>query len=98
MKYTVGPQGISFHVKVSPGASQSGIQGIEEGYLKVRLAAPPVDGKANAELIRLMARLLHLSKSQISIRSGLSSRRKVLHLEHFQEENFRQFLGSLEKN
>ena len=97
MKYQVGPRGLTFPVKVQPGASQSAIQGIEGEFLKVRLAAPPVDGQANEELIRLLSRLLHLPKSKISIRAGVFSRQKVLLLEQFPEENFQQFLRGLDK-
>jgi uncharacterized protein (TIGR00251 family) len=97
MKYKVGPQGLTFPVKVQPGASQSAIQGVEGEFLKVRLAAPPVDGKANEELIKLISKLLNLPKSRISIRTGVSSRRKVLLLEQFPEESFQRFLQSLGK-
>jgi len=97
MKYKAGPQGLTFPVKVHPGASHSAIQGVEGEYLKVRLAAPPVDGKANEELIKLISKLLNLPKSRISIRTGVSSRRKVLLLEHFPEESFQRFLQSIEK-
>jgi uncharacterized protein len=97
MKYQVGPRGLTFPVKVQPGAAQSMIQGIDGEFLKVRLAAPPVDGKANEELIRLLSRLLKLPKSKISIRTGVSTRRKVLLLEQFPEEHFQRFLRNLEK-
>ena len=98
MKYQVGRQGLSFSVKVRPGAAPSAIQGIEGDFLKVRLAAPPVDGKANEELIRLLSGLLHLPKSKISIRAGVFSRQKVLLLEQFPEENFQHFLRGLGKD
>jgi uncharacterized protein (TIGR00251 family) len=97
MKYKVGPQGLAFPVKVQPGASQTAIQGIEGEFLKVRLAVRPVDGKANEELIRLFSRRLNLPKCRISIRTGVSSRRKILLLEQFSEESFQQFLQSLGK-
>lgn len=97
MKYKVGPEGLTFPVKVQPGASHSAIQGVEGEFLKVRLAAPPVDGKANEELIRLISRWLDLPKSRVSIRTGISSRRKVLLLKQFSEENFQRYLQSLGK-
>ena len=97
MKYQVGRQGLSFSVKVGLGAAPSAIQGIEGEFLKVRLAARPVDGKANEELIRLISRSLHLPKSKISIRAGVFSRQKVLLLEQFSEENFQRFLRGFDK-
>lgn len=97
MKYQVGRQGLSFSVKVQLGRAPSAIQGIEGESLKVRLAAPPVDGKANEELIRLISRSLHLPKSKISILTGVFSRQKVLLLEQFSEENFQRFLRGFDK-
>jgi uncharacterized protein len=75
-------QGISFAVKVVTGAPKSMIVGPEEEFLKIRLAAPAVDGKANLALIELLSRVLRVSKSSIKIRSGLTSRRKVVRVEH----------------
>jgi hypothetical protein len=46
--------------------------------LKIRLAAPPVDGKANAALIRFVADTLKLPTSAVNLKSGHNSRRKVL--------------------
>ena len=97
MKFISGPLGLTISVKVQPGACQSIVQGIEEEYLKVRLAAPPVEGRANEELIRLFSRLLDLPKSKILIRHGVTSRRKTLLLEGYREADFRRFLETLGK-
>lgn len=75
-------RGISFAVKVVAGASKSMIVGPEEKFLKIRLAAPAVDGKANLALIELLSRVLRVSKSSIKIRSGLTSRRKLVQVEN----------------
>ncbi len=48
--------------------------------LKIRLAAPPVDGKANEALLRFVAETLGLPKSAVSLKSGQTSRRKVLEI------------------
>ena len=48
--------------------------------MKIRLAAPPVDGKANAALINFVADRLGLAKSAVSLKSGQTSRRKVLEI------------------
>lgn len=60
-------------VRVVPRASKSEIVGEVNGALKVKIAAPPVDGAANAELIRLFSRKIGVSKSRIEILSGQSS-------------------------
>ncbi|MFN8008360.1 MAG: DUF167 domain-containing protein [Terriglobia bacterium] len=97
MKYPVDHRGLSLLVKVSPGAARSEIQGVENESLKVRLAAPPVDGKANEELIRILSRALGIPKSNVSIRKGHSSRRKLLQVDGLSEVDLRQFLDSLPK-
>jgi len=63
-------------VQVQPRASRSRVVGEHGGYLKVQLAAPPVDGAANAALLELLADLLGVPRRQVSLVSGESSRRK----------------------
>jgi uncharacterized protein (TIGR00251 family) len=63
-------------VRVIPRAGRSGIAGLRDGALLVRLAAAPVDGAANDELIALIARALHIPKRDITIVSGERSRSK----------------------
>jgi uncharacterized protein (TIGR00251 family) len=65
-------------VKVTPNAGRSEITGWSQGVLEVRVAAPPVAGRANRELTALLGKLLGVSKSSISIVSGRTSRRKVI--------------------
>lgn len=69
-------------VRVVPGAKKSEIIGEHEGALKVRIQAPPVDGKANKELVRFLAReVFGLSRSQVRLIRGDKSRSKVLELD-----------------
>ena len=63
-------------VRVIPRAGRSGFAGLRDGAVLVRLAAAPVDGAANDELIALLARALHLPKRDITITSGERSRSK----------------------
>jgi len=65
-------------VRVIPRAGRSGFAGLRDGALLVRLAAAPVDGAANDELIAMLARALHLPKRNITIISGERSRSKRL--------------------
>lgn len=65
---------------VQPGARKTEVQGVHGDALKIRLAAPPVDGKANDELVRFIARILKISRSQAQLVSGLASRQKRLHI------------------
>ena len=59
-------------------SSKSGVVGELDGILKIRLAAPPVDGEANEELIRLLAKLFDAPRQKIAILSGETSKNKVV--------------------
>ena len=63
---------------IQPGAKKTEVAGEHGDALKIRLAAPPVDGKANSALIAFVADRLGLAKSAVSLKSGLTSRRKVI--------------------
>jgi len=63
---------------IQPGAKKTIVAGVHGDALKIRLAAPPVDGKANAALIAFVAERLGLAKSAVCLKSGQTSRRKVL--------------------
>ncbi len=72
-------------VKVTPNASRNGILGWEDNptsgrCLRVRLQAPPVDGKANKALILFLAAELGVPKSRITLKKGKSSRLKTLEI------------------
>jgi uncharacterized protein (TIGR00251 family) len=72
--------GSRLRVKVKPRASKSRIVGVRSGMLEVAIAAPPVDGEANAELIRVLGRALGVRKSGIVIVSGEASREKLVEI------------------
>jgi hypothetical protein len=72
------PAGISLAVIAAPRASRSEITGVAEGRLRVRLAAPPVEGEANQELLRYLARTLGVPKSAVAVTAGASGRRKTV--------------------
>lgn len=71
-------QGVSFHVRVAPRASQDRLDGEFQGALKVRLTAPPVDDRANEALRRFLASRLRIAPSAIAIVSGAKSRTKLV--------------------
>ncbi len=75
---TAIPGGVDIAVHAQPRASRSKLCGIHDNRLKVQLAAPPVDGEANAALIELMSELLGVPKRQVEVHSGQSGRRKVV--------------------
>jgi uncharacterized protein (TIGR00251 family) len=65
-------------VHVQPGARTTEVAGVHGDALKIRLAAPPVDGRANATLVAFVAARLGLAQAAVSVHSGQTSRRKVL--------------------
>ena len=71
---------VVFAVKVVPRASRSEIAGELDSAMKVRISSPPVDGAANAELIKLFAKTLCVPKSSIEIVSGLTSKLKQIRI------------------
>jgi uncharacterized protein (TIGR00251 family) len=78
LKITEAGGGVTFAVRVVPRASRNEIVGVHGDALKVRLTAPPVEGRANEALVVLLAQRLGVRKSQVEIVAGVSSRRKVV--------------------
>ena len=65
-------------IKVKPNSQQQKIIEEADGSLSISLKSPPVDGKANEELIKLLAKKFSVLKSRITIKLGLSSRQKLV--------------------
>ena len=65
-------------VSVVPNARRTGADGLHDGTLRVRLAAPPVDGKANDTLLAWVAEELGLARRQVTLVRGQTARRKTL--------------------
>jgi hypothetical protein len=72
--------GVSFCIRVQPKSSKNEILGIVGEEMKIKLTAPPVEGEANKECIKFLARELGISKSSIRIIGGERSRNKVLRI------------------
>jgi uncharacterized protein (TIGR00251 family) len=71
---------VTLTLHVQPGARKTEIAGVHGDALKIRLAAPPVDGKANAALIEFVANRLDVPKSAVRLVNGQTSRRKILEI------------------
>jgi len=71
-------EGCVLTVHVQPGAKRTEIVGEHGDALKIRLAAPPVDGKANEALLSYLAEKLSVGRRAVELRSGMTSRRKVV--------------------
>ena len=82
--------GVIFNVRVIPRASKSEIVGEHDGALKVRIASPPVDGAANAELIKLLAKGFRVSKSNVAIVAGQTSKNKRIKITNLSQSKFEE--------
>ncbi len=68
------------NIKVEPRSSKSGIAGIYGDGLKVKLTSPPVEGRANKELIEVLAKEFGIKKKDVEIISGKKSKNKIVKL------------------
>lgn len=75
------PQGIRLAVQVAPNAKKSEVMAVLDDALKIRLQAPPLDGRANEELIRFLAASLGVPKSAIVLTHGQTNKRKLLEIQ-----------------
>jgi uncharacterized protein len=85
---------VRLKVRVIPGASTSKVAGWLDDRLKVRVAAPPERGKANAAVIKLLAAELHLEKRALSIASGSTSQNKVVEIQGASMQDIQAAFGA----
>jgi uncharacterized protein (TIGR00251 family) len=79
-RYDAAAHRLILSLHVQPGARQSRIAGLHGDALKIKVAAPPVDNKANAALIAFLSETLGVAISAIAIRRGATSRRKMVEI------------------
>ena len=65
-------------VKVTPGARRNSIMALKDGIWYIKIAAPPVEGKANVELLEFLSQILGMRKSGLSVLKGMTSRNKLI--------------------
>jgi hypothetical protein len=82
-----------FTVKVHPRARRSAVAGRLGDAWKLDLTAPPVEGKANEECVRLLAEVVGVPRARVRIVTGLTSRTKVVEIEGVTEEEFSRATG-----
>ena len=86
---------VLIEINVKPNAKESEILGIEEGLLKVSIDAPPVDGKANTEVISFMSSKFGIKKSYVSVIKGQTAHHKTVQFENWTKEKVIQILQSI---
>ena len=95
INFTEKDGAIFFNVRAVPKSSKNEIVGEIDGAVKIKIKAPPIDGAANAELIKLLSKTFGVSKSAIVIIGGETSKNKYLKIENLTAEDF---LKSFEKS
>jgi hypothetical protein len=89
--------GVRFTVRVQPRASRSEVCGVHGDALKVRLAAPPVDGAANDALVALLADELGVARRSVRIVSGSASRTKLIQVDGIESGPIEQLAARVDK-
>ena len=69
---------VKLTVQIQPNAKRNEVTSFSDNILHLKIAAPPVEGKANRELIKFLSELLDISKSNIILEKGATSKKKVL--------------------
>ena len=85
--------GIRLTVHIQPRAARNEVVGPHGDGLKIKIAAPPVEGAANEELVRFLARLMDRPRSAVKLISGAGSRRKTLEIVGLEVAEARRRLG-----
>lgn len=85
--------GVRLRVHAQPGAKKTEVSGFHGDAVKIRIQSPPVDGKANDELIRFLADKLDLARSKISLLSGQTSRAKTFVIQERSVDQLKSALG-----
>ncbi|MBP9712742.1 MAG: YggU family protein [Sterolibacterium sp.] len=83
----VGREGVTLNLHIQPGAKKTAVAGLHGDALKIRLAAPPVDGKANEALLSFLAAQLDVAKQRVELISGASSRSKRVYIDQLDADS-----------
>ena len=86
---------VILNIKAVPGARRSEIAGMLAGRLKIRIAAPPEDGRANKAVCELLAKALDLRPRQVRITAGHASAEKTVAIDGITPEDLRRFLAAV---
>lgn len=89
----VNEEQVTITIQVKPNARQNQLAGFEDGVWHLRIAAPPVKGKANQALIKFLSDILAVSKGKLSIDKGITARRKVITVKGLKKDQVLEKLG-----
>jgi len=87
--------GVVFQVLAKPRSKKSAVRGARDGALEIAIAAPPVDGAANEELVRFLARAFDVPARTVTIERGEGARHKRVHIASISEQGARERIAVL---
>lgn len=88
-------KGLTFEIQVTPRASHSEIAGRQDGALKLKVTAQPVDGAANEACLKLLTKALKLRKSQLEILTGEKSRKKIVLVKDINKKDLEEKINNI---
>ena len=88
-------KGLTFEIQVTPRASLAEITGWQDGALKLKVTAQPVEGAANFACINLLAEALQLKKSQLEILAGEKSRKKIVLVKDISKKDLEEKISNI---
>jgi uncharacterized protein (TIGR00251 family) len=88
------PAGVLMQVAALPRSSSSGVIGVHNGVVKIKLAAPPLAGRANEECVTIIAKALRMSKGDVEIVAGSKGRAKTVLLRGVSSQMLARFFGA----
>ena len=86
---------IRITVQIQPNARRNEVTGYRDDILRLKIAAPPIEGKANRELVEYLSELLDISKSHIILEKGAASKKKVLLIQGLTRDRLEKLTGNL---
>ncbi len=83
----------TIRVRVQPNAGQNKVMRFQEGVWYIKIAAPPVEGKANEELVEFLGKVLDVGKRSLSVEKGATGKNKIVAIEGITPEQIAERLG-----
>lgn len=84
---------VRLSIKVIPQAPKTTLAGCQGEWIRIKLTAPPVEGKANKALVEFLARQLSVPKNHITLVAGEAARMKIVQVEDCAEHSLKAFLA-----